>query len=35
MIFIYKYIGIKFTKQIVDPIIVFVANFKFLKYESK
>ena len=30
MIFFYKFISIKVTKQIVDPIIVFAANFKVL-----
>ena len=31
MIFFYKYISIKVTQQIVDPIIVFAPNFKVLK----
>ena len=35
MICFYKCISIKVTEQIVNPVIVFVANFKFLKKESK
>ena len=30
MIFFYKFVSIKVTKQIVDPITVFAANFKVL-----
>ena len=35
MIFFYGFISIKFTKQIVNLIIVFAANFKVLKNDSK
>ena len=35
MIFFYKCISIKDTKRIVNTIIVFAANFKALKNESK
>ena len=34
MKFLYKCISIKFTEQIVNPILVFEANLKVLKYES-
>ena len=35
MIFFSKSINIKVTKQIVNPITDFAANFKVLKNESK
>ena len=35
MKFYYECISIKVTEQIVNPIIVFSANFKVLKNESK
>ena len=35
MIFFYECIIIKVTEQIVNPIILFAANFKVLKNESK
>ena len=35
MLFFYKCITIKVTEQILNPIIVFTANLKILKNESK
>ena len=33
--FFYKYVSMKVTEQIVNPIIVYAANFKALKNWSK
>ena len=35
MIFFYKCISMKVTEHIVNPILVFAANFKVSKNESK
>ena len=31
MMFFYKYVSVKVTEQIVNPIIVYAANFKAFK----